>query len=60
MMMDLLAMTLPSCKTSRIDSSGNKTPTKSAQHMQKIHPHGMWTLKGYVNPIMDTTKQIKK
>lgn len=52
----IAAMFSFSCKTTKLDKQGKVIETANARHIKKIHPHGFWTGKGYVN--IETTKTI--
>ena len=47
----IVSVLLFSCKTTKIDSSGDKVLTSNAKHMNKIHPQGFYAGGKFITPI---------
>jgi hypothetical protein len=46
-----ISILLFSCKTTKIDSSGNKVLTANTRHMNRIHPHGFYAGGKLITPV---------
>jgi hypothetical protein len=46
-----ISMFLFACKTTKVDSSGNKVLTANTRHMNKIHPHGFYAGGKLITPV---------
>lgn len=56
--LSITTLLLLSCKTTYLDkNTGEVRPTKNTVHIQKVHPKGFWTNKGYVTINHDKFKK---